>query len=200
PFMPHITEELWLNMGFAKDGRPLMKQALPSESVMAGIDPNKATESPQQAQAIYQATSRMRNLKAEYNLATNKELQFVIKTDAPWLANELPTLKRLVGAAGITLDADYQPPKSAAGAVTDLGEVYLPLEGLIDVEAEKSRLTKELKKVSGELDKVTAKLSNSNFVDRAPREIIDEHKLRQDDWRLQREKITGMLANLDEAG
>ncbi|MDP4940374.1 MAG: hypothetical protein NWR21_13765, partial [Verrucomicrobiales bacterium] len=70
------------------------------------------------------------------------------------------------------------------------------LEGLIDVEAERTRLGKELDKTQDELKKVNAKLSNENFVTRAPDEVIKEMKERQKHWQQRVDELTRMIANL----
>ncbi len=77
-------------------------------------------------------------------------------------------------------------------AITELGEIFLPLEGLIDVEAEKQRLTKEIEKLSKEVSKCEAKLSNASFVDRAPAEVVEQEKARLAEWRGKLVQLTEM--------
>lgn len=68
------------------------------------------------------------------------------------------------------------PPRESPAALTPLGELFLPLEGLIDVEAEKERLGKELDKIAREIAKSSSKLGNAGFVERAPAEVVDQEK------------------------
>ena len=72
----------------------------------------------------------------------------------------------------------------------------LPLEGLIDKEAEKQRLTKELEKVTKELAKSENKLSNENFVARAKPEVVEQERTRKGDWEQKRDQLKAMLENL----
>jgi valyl-tRNA synthetase len=67
-------------------------------------------------------------------------------------------------------------------AVTPVGQIFLPLEGLIDVSAERERLGKEISKVEGDLVTVRNKLANDNFVQRAPANVVEEHRQREADF------------------
>ena len=81
-------------------------------------------------------------------------------------------------------------------ALTGIGKIYLPLEGLIDVEAEKERLGKELAKAEDELKKVNAKLSNENFTSRAPEAVVQEMQDRQQQWQRRADELGRMIENL----
>jgi valyl-tRNA synthetase len=113
-----------------------------------------------------------------------------------WIADETATLTLLVGAKQIEVNADYQPEKGVPAAVTPVGELYMPLEGLIDIEEETKRLEKEIAKVTAELDKADKKLTNPNFVERAKPEIVEEHRNRRADWQKKLEQLNEMLGNL----
>ena len=80
---------------------------------------------------------------------------------------------------------------------SSLGTLFLPLEGLIDVEAEKARLEKELEKIAKEVEKVEKKLGNKGFVDRAPAEVVQEHQQRLVDWQ---QKLEHTRKSLDALG
>ena len=73
----------------------------------------------------------------------------------------------------------------------------MPLEGLIDIDAEKKRLNKELEKTQAELTKVNSKLANEKFVSRAPEAIIEENRERQQHWKDRTAELEQMIANLD---
>jgi valyl-tRNA synthetase len=105
-------------------------------------------------------------------------------------------LALLVGAEEIALDSAYDAPKGTPAAVTSVGEVYMPLEGLIDVEAERSRLTKEISSVQVEIQKCEGKLGNASFVDRAPAEVVVQEKARLDEWRAKLIQLSEMIAAL----
>jgi valyl-tRNA synthetase len=73
-------------------------------------------------------------------------------------------------------------PKGTPTALTPLGELFLPLEGLIDVAAERARLDKEIAKVETELAKVRAKLSDPNFAGKVPSAVLEDHRQREINW------------------
>ncbi len=196
PYMPHITEELSARLGFVTEGDFLMNKAIPSEPVLAGVSTEKIDQAAKIAAAVYESSGRLRNLKAEYNLAGSKDVKFVIKPVAGWVAGETSILAILAGAGEIEIDASYEAPKGTPAAVTNIGEVYMPLDGLIDEEAEKSRLDKEIAKVATEVKKCESKLSNSAFVDRAPAELVDREKARKDEWAQKLSQLQEMRSSL----
>jgi valyl-tRNA synthetase len=192
PYMPHITEELSLRMGYVREGEFLMQQALPSEPLVS-FD---ASEAQAKAAAIYESAGRMRNLKAEYNLGSRKDVRFMVKGAVAWLAGETKVLALLAGAAEIIPDASYEAPKGTPAALTPVGEVYLPMEGLIDVEAERIRISKEIDKIRIEVKKCEGKLANASFVDRAPPEVVEQEKARLEDWNSKLVQLGEMLSAL----
>ncbi|MCF7732087.1 MAG: valine--tRNA ligase [Akkermansiaceae bacterium] len=196
PYMPHITEELSQRMGYLPDGGFLMLQPLPTVPLLAGVDPARIATATHQAAAIYEAAGRMRNLKAEYKVGSRKDVRFIVKSPPDWLPAETKVLALLVGAAGIELDSGYEAPKGTPAAVTAVGEVYLPLEGLVDVAAERIRLTKEIERIQGEVRKSEGKLGNPSFVDRAPPEVVVQERARLEDWRVKLQQLTEMLTAL----
>jgi valyl-tRNA synthetase len=122
-----------------------------------------------------------RNLRQQANIQASKRVPFVFKPAQDLPDNDLAVMKLLLNAETLDVKADYEPPKGTPVHIGDIGNLYLPLEGLIDVEAEKARLTKEIEKVQAEIDKVEAKLKNPAFL-KAPANVIDEHKQRLVDW------------------
>ena len=194
PYMPHVTEELSARMGYVAEGHFLMNQLLPVEPLLHGF---AATTSCQRAADIYEAAGRLRNLKAEYQLATRRDVTFVVKSAVLWLGEELDVLALLAGAAVIRIDDDFAASKGTPAAITPVGEIYLPLEGLIDVEAERQRLSREIEKLSKEVVKCEAKLGNASFVDRAPPEVVVQEKARLEEWQGKLAQLAEMLAALN---
>ena len=199
PIMPHIAEELWQSLGFAarNDGKPLMSSPLPSaDNLLAGMDDTEISKSKALATALYETANRARNLKAEYNLATNKNVRFILKPALPVNADIVSRLALLAGAKEAAVDNDYEAPKGTPTALTPFGELFLPLEGLVDVEAERNRITKELEKITKEITKSTAKLSNASFVDRAPAAVVDQERARPNEWEAKKAQLENMLSAL----
>ena len=195
PIMPHIAEELWASLGFAKDGLPLMSTALPNaEALLAGLDDTAISKARATATALYDTANKARNLKAEYNLATNRKVKFVLKpAGIPVDADLADRLALLAGAQAAEVNAAYEAPKGTPTALTPLGELFLPLEGLVDVEAERTRITKELEKMAKEIAKSKGKLSNASFVDRAPAAVVDQERARLAEWESRTAQLEAML-------
>ena len=104
----------------------------------------------------------------------------------------------LLNAETVEVSPNFQPTKNVLAVRADLGELFLPLEGLVDVEAEKARLAKELEKIEAEISKVEQKLANPNFTEKVPASVLDEHKKRLADWQAKREHVRAALDALGE--
>jgi len=201
PFMPFITEELWHGMGFNADlpenqgGKSIMFAIWPKpldadELAHFGILP----EDEQAANDKYKAVELGRGLKSTFNI--NKKVRFVLKPASELPAHEIEVLRILLNAEPLEVDSAFQPKKGTPAALTPLGELFLPLDGLIDVEAEKARVGKEVAKVESELEKVTAKLADTNFTSKVPQKVLDEHQQRKTDWEDKLAKLKVMLEAL----
>lgn len=192
PYMPHITEELSLRMGYVNEGEFLMQKELPSAPLVT-ID---ATTARAKSADIYESAGRLRNLKAEYKVGSRKDVKFVVKGAAAWLPEETKVLALLAGAAEIISDSTYEATKGTPAALTPVGEFYMPMDGLIDVEAERIRISKEIEKIELEVKKSEGKLGNASFVDRAPPEVVEQEKARLAEWKAKLIQLGDMLAAL----
>jgi valyl-tRNA synthetase len=197
PFIPFITEELWHGMGFNADlpddqgGKSIMTSRWPKpldadELAYFGILPEDETA----AQARYDAVNLGRGLKSTFNI--NKRTRFVLKAATPLADHDKEVLRILLNADPLDVVESYAAPKATPVALTPLGELFLPLEGLIDVAAEQERLGKELAKIEAELAKVRAKLADTNFTSKVPQKVLDEHTAREADWAAQHAKVKSM--------
>ncbi len=151
---------------------------------------------------LYAAVRAARNLRAEYGVATNKPARFILKlreellADAFAFAATIRALTRMTNAEEIVLNPDYEAPRGTPSARTPLGDLFMPLAGLVDVEAERARLEKERVKAQAELDAAVKKLGNPQFVSGAPPDVVEEHRRRQADAEARLEKLRGMLEAL----
>ncbi len=201
PFMPFITEELWHGMGFNADlpdnqgGKSIMFAVWPKpldadELAHFGILP----EDEKTANDKYEAVNLGRGLKSTFNI--NKRVRFVLKPSQELPDHEIEVLRILLNAEPLDVDENYVPTKGTPSALTPLGTIFLPLDGLIDVEAERARVSKEIAKVESELEKVTAKLADENFTSKVPQKVLDEHQQRKTDWQEKLAKLKEMMAAL----
>ncbi len=196
PIMPHLAEELWQSLGFAAqyDGIALMVTPLPSAgTLLADMDSEEIAAATQLASKIYETANRARNLKAEYNLATNKNVTLILKATQPVSADVLQRLALLAGAREAQFDADYQADKGTPTALVALGELFMPLDGLVDLDAERKRLNKELDKVVSEMSKSQTKLGNPGFADRAPAAVVEQERARLQEWTAKQQQLLTMI-------
>ena len=200
PIMPHIAEELWQSLGFAarNGNKPLMLTELPkADSLLSGMDDTEISKARAMASALYDTANRARNLKAEYNLATNRKVRFILKPTLPVTPDLCSRLALLAGAVAADSKPDFSAPKGTPTTLTPFGELFLPLEGLVDVDAERSRIGKELEKITKEIAKSNAKLGNASFVDRAPAAVVDQERARLAEWESRKAQLESMLAALN---
>ncbi|PYJ82593.1 MAG: valine--tRNA ligase [Verrucomicrobia bacterium] len=205
PFLPFITEELWHGMGYDGDlpanqgGDTIMFAHWPKpldDDFKAHYRLNESDE--RFVDAKYELVTRGRNLRREFNIAANKKVKFVLKVKDPLPPEEADVIKLLLNADALDVDPNFTPRKGTPSALTDLGELFLPLEGLVDIEAEKARLRKELAKIESEIEKVQSKLHNPDFVQKVPPKVLDEHKNRLADWQAKQQQIKAALRALGE--
>ena len=199
PFMPFITEELWQGMGFAKD----MPAKQGGETIMFAPWPKPFTpeereyfildETDEQfANAKYEVVNLGRGLRRDFNIASSKRVRFVLKPTATLADHETAVLQLLLNAEPLEVNAAFAAAKGTPVALTPLGELFLPLDGLIDVAAERERIGKELTKVEDELAKVRAKLADPNFAGKVPAKVLEDHQTRERDWAEKHAQLTKM--------
>jgi valyl-tRNA synthetase len=135
------------------------------------------------ANAKYEVVNLGRGLRRDFNIASNKRVRFVFRPHAPLAAIDAAVLKLLLNAEPFeVVDTTWTGASGTPTALTPMGELFLPLEGLVDVAAERERLTKEIAKVQDELTKVEAKLANPNFAGKVPAAVLEEHQGRRAAW------------------
>jgi valyl-tRNA synthetase len=170
PYAPFITEELWHGLGFGDDS--IQYAAWPQ----TGAFPAEP-----KADSVFRSVTQARTLRATFNLPSNKRLRWLCQPAGDWVKGEQSALGVLLHAESMEF-VESRPEGSMASCPTEIGVIYLPLEGVVDPEAEGKRLDGEMEKVRAEIEKVQRKLSSGTFVQNAPAEIVAEHRRRQNDW------------------
>ena len=197
PFMPFLTEELWHVMGYAADRDSILVAPWPApfgeDRLRAwGVDDGTVGYVDGKHEMIRVA----RMLGADYGIVPGqvKDLTFLVKpgsaAGAGQLAEDRASVESLLKAA-IKIDADLEPDAPMASGLTALGTVYLPLEGLIDVDRELERVTDQLTKLSGHLRQTSAKLENESFVRKAPEHVVAQQ-------RKQKLELAGKIAKFEQ--
>jgi valyl-tRNA synthetase len=203
PFLPFISEELWHGMGYHED----MPEHQGGDTIMFAPWPKPLDEDFRghygldacyldMVNAKYDLVTQGRNLRREGNIPASKKVKFVFKPANQLSPHDAEVLKLLLNAEALELDASHQPKQGTPSVHSALGDLYLPLEGLIDVGAEKARLTKELEKIESEMTKAEQKLNNPNFTSKAPPHVLQEHRQRLAEWQAKRERVQKALEAL----
>ena len=201
PFIPFITEELWHGLGFSNDmphdqgGSTIMTARWPKRLDKNFIELYGLDDSIDRLiDAKHELVTQGRNLRAVYNIPFNKKVIYYLNPSGQLDELEVAVIKVLLNAESISNCNDV--PKGTPRISSVLGDLYLPLEGLIDFEAEKLRLTKEVNKIEKEIEKVQVKLENTNFTERAPIEVLDEQRARLEEWKTKQVQLTDALISL----
>ena len=204
PFLPFITEELWHGMGYSTDmpenqgGKTIMNAPwpLPFDEDMKGhygLDDCYL----EMTDTKYDLVVKGRDLRRAGNIQAAKKVKYVFKPAQQLTPHDAEVIKLLLNAESLEVNRDFQPSKGTPTVASPLGELFLPLEGLIDVAAEKVRLAKEVEKDQTEISKVEAKLANPNFASKVPPAVLAEHQQRLLDWKA---KLAHNQAALDALG
>jgi valyl-tRNA synthetase len=195
PFMPFITEELWERLADhgAKRANRLITQAWSPPDLNLRDEAAEA-----EIEWMIRLISETRSMRAALNVAPGARVPLLLIGAAPETATRLERYQDLIDRLA-RLEYSTSSDAAPAGAVTfvlDEATVALLLEGVIDFAAEGVRLDKEIARIDAEMAKTTAKLSNADFVARAPEEVVDEQKERLADYGATREKLFQALARI----
>jgi len=192
PFVPFITEEIY-------------HQLTGNETIMKGPWPeaddsieNENLES--RLARIQQVVNNIRNIRAEMNVPPGKRADVLIRVDDEELGKILNDYfdyyKGLARIDNLTIDRDLKKPAMSASGVIPGAEIFIPLEGLIDIDSERKRLGKELDNLKNQLEKLSKKLANPDFLANAPEDVIERDKGKKVDFEARVEKLNQNLEQL----
>ena len=189
PFLPFITEELWHGMGYADDmpaeqgGRSILFAPWP-KPFDADLRDHYALDDCylEHVNARFDLITKGRDLRRQANVPANKKVKFILKPAQDLPPNDIEVMQLLLGAEPFEVNPSYEGGRGVLSTKAAMGELYLPLEGLVDIAAEIARLTKEIEKIQSEIAKVEQKLANPSFVSKVPAEVLAEHRKRLEDW------------------
>ncbi len=190
PYMPFITEEIY--------------QALPhtDESIMISSYPavnpaHSFVKEEEDVDRIITCITAIRARRAEMNVPPSKKAKlYVVTKYESTFAAASKILEKLASASEVIITEKYEAD-DAVTIATDAGSLYIPLSEVIDFEKEKARLTAEMKKNDGEIERIEKKLSNEGFVSKAPAAVIDGERAKLKKYLETREALKAALAKLN---
>ena len=198
PIVPFITEEIWQSvapkLGIKADG--ILQRSWPKASEIPADETATA-----EIEWFKNVLSGIRRIRAEMNIAPGKTIPLLLadgdatdRARAAKFAAQISFLARVDAPQWI--DSGANEPAAAAAVVGSM-RVLIPLAGLIDLGAEKTRLAKEIGRIEGEIKKCENKLGNANFVANAPAEVVTQERQRIADWGTQ---LTALREQMQKLG
>lgn len=189
PFMPFITEEIWQTIPHDTDGKTVMLEKYPEYDPSLDF-PSEAEE----MMKVMEAITAIRTQRNEMNVPPSKKTKLFIATAIPeTFSNGEQFFKKLASASEVEISDSFDID-GAVTVVTSDAKIYIPMEELVDKEAELKRLNKELKQVEKMLAQDEGKLNNPGFMSKAPEKVIEKIKGQAEK---EREKIALIHAAMD---
>jgi len=204
PIMPFITEEIWQTLPETVRGRRRGAGDRPGSIMVAGYpvadDDLIDAEIERDMQLIMDLILTIRNIRGEMNIAPSMQIQVIVNVENRELAEHLEKsaeyAKTLARLQELRIGVNERKPKASAVGVIKGAEVYIPLEGIIDLTQEFDRLQKEIGKISKDIEIFSKKLSNKNFLDKAPKEVVEKDTAKLEEFKVKREKLEHSLKML----
>ena len=196
PIMPFVTEELWQQLPLQDAPESLMIAAWPAAEASDLDD-----EAEREMAFLQDVISAARTIRSELNVPRGRQVDLLLSTAGAERAASLERhrghLEALVGAASLEVGVGLPQPSSSGSAVVADVEIFIPLQGLIDVDAESSRLRKEIEKLQGVVQGLERKLDNEAFLSRAPAAVVEKERLRRQECRASLAKLSASLEMLN---
>ncbi|WP_342525215.1 valine--tRNA ligase [Chryseomicrobium sp. FSL W7-1435] len=193
PFMPFITEEIWQNL-------PHQGDSIVTASWPTVRDDLNFPEQAEEMKLLSEIIRSVRAIRAEVQTPMSKKVPLILSAkDEKALAtleNNAAYIEKFCNPETLEIGLRIDAPEKAMSAVVTGAELFLPLQGLIDIEAELARLEKELAKWEKEVKLVQGKLSNERFVSKAPEAVVAEERAKEADYLEKRDTVIKRLEEL----
>ncbi|HKB87086.1 MAG TPA: valine--tRNA ligase [Ignavibacteriaceae bacterium] len=190
PYMPFITEELWQLIEERNENESIVISSYP-EADADKIDPRAEEE----MEFVQEIITSIRTIRGEMNIPPSKLVKAYIKSS--FVADhQVEYIKKLARVEEVKVDAQIQKPKASVSSVLNQCEIYIPLEGLIDLDVERARLQKEIDRVEGTLKGIEKKLANEKFINNASPEVVEKERNKKADREENLQKLKEILSNL----
>ena len=191
PFMPFVTEEIWQLTKERKDGESISTSEFP-EVKKELINP----QADRDMEVVENIVTAIRNIRGEMNIPPSRRINVLLKTNEV-SERQIDYIKKLAKVEDLKAGENIVKPKASASSVVKSSEIYIPLEGLIDLDVERQRLQKEITRLEGSLAGIEKKLSNEKFVSGAPADVVEKERTKQRDWQENLRKLREILENLN---
>ena len=196
PVMPFLTEEVYRNLVIDEKADSIMITDWPDASKIPSYPEDEKMMS-----TLMGAIRSMRNIRAEMNVAPSRKAHIIVVTASDEVAdmfnNGIAFLERLASVGSMEIRKDKSGiPSTAVAALFEGGEIYMPLEDLIDISKELERLSKEKEKLDGEIKRLSGKLSNENFTAKAPAQVVDAERAKLAKYEEMQKNITERIETL----
>mgnify|MGYP002725451606 CR=1 FL=1 len=180
PYAPFISEEIWQQVKLGSE---------PDLIVAGWPEVNVAFDAPEEAKEtdfLKKVITAVRTIRSEMNVPPSQKIHLVGRAHSQpqidILEKTSATIAKLTNSQNIDFGLDVGKPDFAASAMVEKMELFIPLEGLIDLDEEVQRLEQEINNMLGLLKSVEGKLANKNFVDRAPEAVVAKERDKQDHY------------------
>jgi len=173
PFMPFITEEIWQKLPHKEESISVSKwPTYEKEEIDISVE--------NQMEMLQNTIKVIRNIKAEMNIPLTKavdvHINVVSEDKEKILKQHISSIKNLAYTQSINVDSSIKKPEYSATGILEDVEIFIPLKGVIDLNSEISRLENRLKKIERDLIVINKKLNNSDFINKAPKNVINKEK------------------------
>lgn len=198
PFMPFISEELWNRIEKRSPSESLMLQPWP-EVDDAAVD----AEAANQFELIKDVITGIRNIRAQYSVPRRENISAIISFsreedyEGDIVTRYKEYFNQLAWVDNLTAGLNLEKPDASASSVVGAIEVFVPLEGLIDLDIERERLQKEIEQKEKFITSLQKKLQNEQFVSRAPKEIVEGERAKEQDAVAELNLLRSNLKSLD---
>lgn len=197
PFMPFITEEIWQHIRPRETEEAIIVASWPD------FHESKVSEADQQLfHAIQRMISAIRNIRAEFNLSPNDDIDLLISAQDQSTAQALNEnewiFRKLQSINTFEVRADLKKPDTSASAVIEGSELFVPLKGLIDLDKERTRIQKEIDRLEEFLKSVKGKLNNEGFINNAPEDVVKRERDKKEDTEINLKKLKNILKELNQ--
>ncbi len=192
PFMPFITEEIYLSLPHAQENESIMISSYP-----VAVNEYNFTEELDTMERVIETIKAIRQRRTEMNVPPSRKAKVFISTKYTDSFNEatFEFFKKLASASEVELINEYEG-ENAVQIITHAATIYIPMAEMIDTEKEKARLNGELAKVNVEIERLVKKLSNAEFVNKAPEKVVEGEKAKLAKYESQKQGILDALASL----